>query len=129
MNKTDNPRCNLCGQREETIEHLFWECNVSSNFILDVEQRIFNRQFVFSKRDIFFGYEILPKHPLNFLIFHIKYYIFQKKLQNDSLIVDEFVYKFKFALEVESHLSTYNRGHFLYSMLKSVFSECKMLFD
>ena len=55
MGKTDNSRCNFCGRHEETILHLFWECPIVSNFILDIELAIFGNQFVLSKKDMCFG--------------------------------------------------------------------------
>ena len=73
MKLTDNPLCSFCGLSEESIEHLFWDCDISANFILDVEQRVLGSQFILSKSDIIFCYKFWLKHPYNFLIFHMKY--------------------------------------------------------
>ena len=81
MHLRENARCTFCGCPEDTIEHVFGGCQtiVLSNFILDVEQRILGRQFIVRTADVFFGYKLKPSDPLNFLIFHLKYYIFSKE--------------------------------------------------
>ena len=53
MQLKENNLCTFCKDSEETLEHLFWECTVTSKFILDVEQNILGSQFVFSKKDVF----------------------------------------------------------------------------
>lgn len=45
MNLAENPSCTFCENHDETIDHLFWECGVTSGFILDVEQMFLGRQF------------------------------------------------------------------------------------
>ena len=64
-NMNDNPLCTFCKNNNETIEHLFWECEVTSNFLLDIEQTFFGEQFRLFKQDLFFGYKLLIKHPYN----------------------------------------------------------------
>ena len=92
-------------QYDETLSDLFWDCPIVSNFILDMEQASLGRQFTFSKRDFFFGYNLKLDHPYKFLIFHMKYYIYGKRCKSEDLVVNEFLYKLKFAMKVENHLS------------------------
>lgn len=131
MKIIESPCCTFCGDQTETIDHLFWECQVTSSFILDVEQCILGRQFFFTKEDIFFGYKLLLKHPYNFLIFHMKYYIFGKKIKEDIPLFDEFLYKFKFHIKVEKHISNQinSRKGLSFKEYVEAFSECPMLFD
>ena len=71
MGKTDSDLCTFCQSEVETIDHLFWGCPFASTFILDVEQKFFDKQFVLSKKDIFFGFYYDLCHPYNFLIMHL----------------------------------------------------------
>ena len=129
MKILDNPRCSFCGRFDETILHLFWECSIVSSFILDVEQTIFARQFMFSKKDILFGYNMSLNHPYNFFIFHLKYFIFNVKLSTQSLVAANFLHKFKFALKVEKELKSKTaKSHISYNQLKDAFKCCNLLF-
>lgn len=108
MNIRGDSLCSLCGELEETIDHLFWECGITSQFILDVEQCFIGHQFVFLKQNVFFGYELIPHHPYNLLLFHLKYYIFNKKRNFELPMLNEFIYKFKFVLQVEKQVQYSN---------------------
>lgn len=119
INIKDSPLCTFCETHIETIEHLFWECGITSRFILDVEQLILKQQFTFSKQDIFFGYKLLLKHPYNLLIYHLKYYIFNKKLDNKIPDKTEFLFKFKFVLSVEKECK---HPKISYEILRTTFS-------
>lgn len=131
MKLTHSPSCTFCGEHNETIEHLFWDCRLTSSFLLDVEQIMLGQQFFFSKEDFFFGYKFLPRHPYNFLIFYMKYYIFAKKLNESIPTVNEFLYKFKFHINVEKYIlgnRMYRKGLTLEDY-KSAFTNYPGLFD
>ena len=129
INVKPDPLCTFCAEHNETISHLFWDCSVTSNFILDIEQSVFGQQFVFSKQDIFFGYKLLIKHPNNLLIFHLKQYIFNKKVNTSKPEKNDFLYKFKFILQVEKYLSNQNRKCIPYDAYKKAFGHCVLLFN
>ena len=121
--------CSFCGIEDESIDHLFWNCEVVSNFILDVELSFLGRIFVFSKQDIFFGYKLLSKHPYNFLIFHLKYYLYGKKLDSEPPLLIEFTHKFRFALQVEKYIiSKYSTRCIPFKDFENAFCNCKFLF-
>ena len=128
LNQNENPRCTFCGTHDEKIEHLFWECRITSNFILDTEYHILGRQFVFKKQDIFFGYQLSLRHPYNFLILHLKYFLFNKKLNNELPSATEFLNKFKFILQVEKSLSDQKRRKIPFCTLFKAFENCTFLF-
>lgn len=103
LNIVASPFCSFCDSNEETIDHLFWDCSFVSSFILDVEKRLLNKQFFFSKEDIFFGFQGKDYSPFNFVILHLKYFIYCCSRKNEKLDVEAFCYKFDFALKVESY--------------------------
>ena len=65
-----------------------------------MERRLLNKQFFFSKDDIFFGFHQKDYSPYNFLILHMKYYIYVCSRNNSQLDDEIFLYKFKFAINV-----------------------------
>lgn len=101
MGKCDSDLCTFCETASESIEHLFWECSVVASFILDVESQFLKNQFFFSKQDIFLGYGEGLCHPYNFLILHLKFFIYECKGHGGKPTIDDFFYKFKFALNIE----------------------------
>ena len=130
IGKTDNPRCSFCGRHEETILHLFWECHIVSNFILDTEQAIFGNQFMISKRDMCFGYNFSTNHPYNFLIFHLKFFIYSRKMANEKLCCNDFLFKLKFVLKIEKNIQENKGRNFIhFTQLKDAFSFCSLLFN
>lgn len=91
-----------CELDDESLDHSFWGCSFTSNFILEVEQRFRNKQPFFSKEDILLDYRKTYAPPLNFLILYKKYFIFDCTKQNLQLNIHNFYYKMKFALQVNS---------------------------
>lgn len=127
--KTD-PLCTFCGECNETINHLFWDCPITSNFILDIEQCVFGQQFLLSKQDVFFGYRTLLNHPYNLLIFHLKHYVFNKKVRDSRPDKNKFLHKFKFVLQVEKSLSKKHSKSTTYEAYTKAFNAyCTMLFN
>ena len=129
MKKRVNNLCTFCKSNDETLSHLFWDCRITSSFLLDIEQIVFGQQFILSRQDVFFGYKLYLLHPYNFLIFHLKYYIFNKKVNECIPKVDEFLNKFKFALQVEKSFSQGNsKRNVSFKSLERAFSFCGWLF-
>ena len=130
MKQRNDALCSFCNQHEETLSHLFWDCALVSNFILDVEQRVLGQQFSLSKQDLFFGYNFCQNHPYNFLIFNIKYYIYRKRMSGETPKCVEFLYHFKFLLQVEKRLSSTSIHHPIkFESLRTAFKFCNILFD
>jgi len=85
-----NPECTYCNLDLETINHLFWDCNIVSSFVNEVRDKLdqifpnyFQRpnfkQFIFG-----FQYEdILGKN--NILNLYIKSYIWKTKFGTRNL--------------------------------------------
>ena len=130
MKQRADASCTFCNQHEETLSHLFWDCELVSNFILDVEQRVLGQQFSLSKQDLFFGYNFCQNHPYNFLIFNIKYFIYRKRMSQETPNCVEFLHNFKFLLQVEKRLSSTSTHHPIkFESLRNAFNFCNTLFD
>lgn len=128
MKIRESANCTFCRSQDETIEYLFWGCQFTSNFILDLEHRIFGTQFMFTKQDIFFGYKLISRHPFNFWILHLKYYIFCKKMEEEVPVLNEFINKFRFVLQVEKRIDkSYVKSKMSYGSLYIAFSKCHFL--
>ena len=84
MNLSSSPLCSFCNSIKESINHIFWDCPQISSFILDVERAVFGNQFIFSCTDILFCYKFIARHPYNFLIYYMKYYIFSKRSEGET---------------------------------------------
>ena len=127
MGKTDSSLCTFCGTDDESIEHLFWACSITAEFILEVERLILLNQFVFSQREFFFSYRN-ANHPYNFLALYMKQFIFDCKLQKKQPVANEFYYKFKFVLKVEQHKKSIKKNKVRASELRKAFALCPNLF-
>ncbi|PIK36905.1 pol-like protein [Apostichopus japonicus] len=130
IGKSDSPNCTFCDTHIESIEHLFWECSVTSTFILGVEAMLLNKQFFFSKKDILLGFGVDVAHPYNFLILYMKHFIFQCKLNKCIPVVEDFFYKFKFTISVKKYTQHRYRSKSKvnFMQLKQAFRTCDSLF-
>ena len=88
--------CTFCNESQESILHLFWECNVSKNFIDNANEHIrenyplyfshWNRRnFVFSDQ----GSSILLPH--NIFSLYLKYYIWLARCKGGQPILVSFL--------------------------------------
>ena len=70
------------------------------------------------------------KHPYNFLILHLKHYIFSCKCRGSIPTVMDFKYKFKFNLQVEKQCTVIgSKGPLSYTDLFNSFQSCPSLFN
>lgn len=132
MGKVECNKCSFCETELESLEHIFWDCSITSAFILDVEFRFLREQFFFSKYDIFFGFGKGSIHPFNYLILNMKSYIYQCKRRGELPKIDVFFQKFKFAMRIEkySQQSLLRKKNVVsLAELKEAFKECNDLFN
>ena len=81
MNMVDSPNCRLCSSNEETMLHLFVECQVTSKFLADLILWVNTKLDInieIKPFDFLLGYLLLDQHfiPMNTLYILAKYYIF-----------------------------------------------------
>ena len=132
MGKVECDQCSFCKIEIESLEHLFWDCSITSAFILDVEFLFLRKQFFFSKYDIFFGFGKGSIHPFNFLILNMKNYIYQCKRQGELPDISIFFHKFKFAMRIERYNQRKKfkkKSMVSFAELKEAFNMCNDLFD
>ena len=80
--KLSDPLCSFCSNEEETLLHLFYECNYVRKFWEDVSKNCIRNGYNFCAADICFGRFSNINHPINFLILYAKHYIFSCKSYN-----------------------------------------------
>lgn len=96
--------CTFCHEVNETLEHLFWECDYVKLFWSEICNLCLKSTFEIDFNYIKFGKFEDAKHPINFFILHGKYYIFNCKLNNNIPDAIAFSYKFKYYLNVEYYI-------------------------
>ena len=116
----NNNRCTFCGQKEENVLHLFWECNVTQGFVQRVENwlkhscRHLERLHI-SREDLFLGkvdsdYKRIDK-ALNFILLVIKDYIFKQKYKGERPYTEGFKHSRKFHFNTEKYISERLEGN------------------
>ena len=68
MKLTEIPLCGLCKFYPETISHLFFECNVSSQLLKEIQEE-------------FYPYLVLPNLDIKLILFGILYDQDQQKVK------------------------------------------------
>ena len=80
--------CSFCSDSEETVSHLFWFCSETNNFLTQVFGLVSSSGLEFSPRMRDFIFGILDESystPSNYLILHIKRFIWCSKFNTQSL--------------------------------------------
>ena len=75
----DNPLCTFCKQTEETIYHIFWECNTVKRIWLDLKNWLntVDVQLSFSNIQVIFGVKGKNNYALNAIIILVKNIIYK----------------------------------------------------
>jgi len=109
----ESPQCVFCGQFEETIEHLLWDCKTVKDFwnewIAYVKEKCHNCQNLrLTKSIVLFGVEIntITDNVMDFLILLAKYYVYSCKWNNTRPMVNIFCRIAKSRFKVEKYINT-----------------------
>ena len=87
--------CDFCNMHEETILHLFWECQISRDFWNRVEMLLNNKGF-----NITVNYEKISlgmfslkneNNIVNYILILAKYFIFRSKYEKIIPNIDKFI--------------------------------------
>ena len=90
--------CTFCNKESETIQHLFWSCEMVNKFWKDLASMINKRcvnvyNFSFSEKLVLFGQSefIYTDEVCNLIILIAKYFIYRSKVQNISPNLKNFI--------------------------------------
>ena len=104
MKLRNNVICSFCGQNNETIIHLLWQCECTKQFIkewlksYDLNYIVTEEFFIFGKQ----GKHAYPK----FIIFYAKYYIYVSRCKQQSLFLNPFKKQLKFLHKVHQYIAS-----------------------
>lgn len=93
INVSNNSLCTFCKNEEETIEHLFWECQKVQEFLYRVKQKfnVIDIYILYSKKEFIFSLENYKKAPeRQLLLLEMKYYIYSARCMKQTLNITAF---------------------------------------
>ena len=88
MKIKNSPLCTFCKLTEESISHLFYECNLVSSLLSLLENHIgncINGRIIFSKKDVLLGKYDVNQDALNTILLVFKKYIYEAKMSERIL--------------------------------------------
>ena len=74
----------------ETISHLFWECNITKKFILQIQNSMLNDKIRITKQLFLFGSNDVTLKDYNYMFLYAKYFIFTIKDKTSILCLPSF---------------------------------------
>ena len=127
----DSPLCVFCHQEEETINHLFWQCDIVQTFwgqLLSLIQFHCTHcdRLNLSEKFVIFGWTNTMKTDvvIDFIFLFAKFFIWKCRFQNVNPAVDNFVrflkYRYKiekFAARSRGAIVSFEKAWLLYSAL------------
>ena len=123
INVKDCSLCTFCNNDNETLKHLFWECDFVEAFWLQCCNLCLKGNFDLNYDHVKFGYLDEATHPINFFILNAKYYIFCCKLNSKTPDATAFYYKLKYYLQVEYYILRKANNEYRLSLFNDVFKE------
>ena len=132
MGKTNTDKCNLCLTSRESIQHLFWQCNITQIFWTHLTRLINEKcpnatNMRLSEDLILFGYDrnIAIDKTVAFILTFAKKYVFQCKYQKRHPNLNEFTVKLCARFKVEEYNAriegSFNEFHAEWAMYKDLF--------
>ena len=102
----DSDLCYLCEKQPETLNHLYWECQVTQLFLEEVKCWCIDQKILIAieKQNIFLGNEN-QSDLINILYLLIKRYIYASKCNADKLHINNFKRYVKSYRYIEFHLA------------------------
>ena len=90
IKKANSKMCTFCHNEVETIEHIFWECNLVQSFLNDFEsflEQKTNYKLTFNKKSFIFGFLEKSKVVQNTILLWLKFYLYVAKCSEKPLNV------------------------------------------
>ena len=91
MNVTQSPLCSFCKETDETIEHLFWDCDHVQSLLHSIDNFCMNTlasNFNVRKQDFILGNSKINKED-NLINTQIKYYIYTMRCLDRRISLEE----------------------------------------
>ena len=108
----DDPVCTFCNQEEQTLDHLFFECNYVSKLWNDLTEDLKSKcahcdNLRLSKEFILFGTTgtFFSDKAFDKIILLVKFYIYICKLENSLPTYDRFVAYLKKRVNIEKYMA------------------------
>ena len=109
---TNSPICTFCNKEEQTIEHLFWDCNITNNYWSQIEVWMKSSfpncvNLNFSKQSILLGYADNSKTDkvIDLLILLAKFHIYVSKMNSSMPNLPTFINTAKQRFNVEKYIA------------------------
>ena len=112
MKIKDIDLCIFCNEVEETLDHLFWDCNVVKQFWACIENQFINNlphvhSLTLCKELILFGSKqnIYTDRPFDIMILYAKFFIWSSRFSNTRPIGEAFLKQLKIKFKMEKMYS------------------------
>ena len=118
-NIVDSPLCNFCQQEEQSITHLFYDCDIVRQFWMQFHAQLRDKcqhveNFHFDKELIIFGTKTNIKNDqvIDLMVLLAKFYIYKCKLQNVNPDFRVFLVHLKNRHVTEQYASSVNGNRY-----------------
>ena len=88
MKLIEDPKCTFCNKRDETIEHLLWECECVKRFLNETILWFIQHgiHITLNEKSVLFGIDPDEKRDINKLVLmEIKYYIYYARCSKNNM--------------------------------------------
>ena len=119
---SQSPMCTFCSLTEETISHLFYDCQFIKQFWQKLENEIqtkcqtWSKITKLSKELILFGYSqnIISNSVFDKIIVLAKHYIYKQKVKGESLRFEVFLKELENEYKADKYIArvTHKESHF-----------------
>ena len=87
IRKSDDPKCTFCNETNESIDHLFWDCEFTRKFWTDVQSwfnSILNTNLSFRKDLVLFGNYQYKDYVFNNILLVLKFNIYKSRVKKEK---------------------------------------------
>ena len=111
-NLIDSPLCTYCSVEVESIQHLFWNCQIVQKFWSDLLQYLRDKcthcdRLNLTEKLIVFGVsdEVITDKGLDFIILFAKFFIYKSRFQGSQLNFQIFLSQLRSRMKIEISIS------------------------
>ena len=122
----DNAFCTFCQEDEETIEHLFWNCEIVQAFIDEIESWLLSNgvSIPFTMQFFLFGDTSKSSRgdAINLILIQIKQYIFNCKYFQKKLSLVTMQRKIQSLYNIEKSIAIKNKKNYFFNQIWNAFT-------